>query len=144
MQQLDIIFIALSTIYILRGLITGLVSSSISILSKAAALFLAVGLMSYVTFLTPFFTFWGVIIGFLLLTSLFRIFFLKKNKESISLLDRFLGMVIGALDAVFISGLITYFILSLGNEVWIHTIESSVIGNFLSHYIYQARSITQI
>ncbi|NIZ46643.1 CvpA family protein [Entomospira nematocerorum] len=144
MQLLDIIFIALATIYILRGLITGLVSSSISILSKAAALFLAVGIMSYITFLTPFFTFWGVIVGFLLLTSLFRIFFLKKNREPISILDRILGMIIGALDAIFIGGLLTYFFLSLGNDGWIHAIESSTIGNFFSHYIYQARAITQI
>jgi uncharacterized membrane protein required for colicin V production len=144
LQIIDIVFIAIFIVYILRGLITGLVSASISILSKAAALFLAIGATPYITFLRPFWAFWGIIALFLLLTGLFRVVILKKTDEKISILDRFLGGVIGALDALFVGGLISYFMLAYPHADLVNLIEESSIGNFFASYIYQARSVVNL
>lgn len=141
MHILDIIFIAIFTAYLLKGFISGLISASLSILSKAAALFLAIGATPYINIINPFITFWIVLLGFLLLIHVFKIFVLIKSKEKISFIDHLLGGVIGGLDAVFVLGLLVYFILTAPDAKWAIFIENSQIASTFASYIYQARSI---
>ncbi|NIZ18890.1 CvpA family protein [Entomospira culicis] len=143
MSVLDIVFITIFIVYTLRGLIIGLVSSSISILSKAAALFLAVGATPYLKFLTPFWIFWSIIFLFLALTMLIRMLFLKKNDEKISFFDRILGAIIGLLDAVFVGGLIAYFMMAFSPQ-WMDIVEASTIGDIFASYIHQAQSVVTL
>jgi uncharacterized membrane protein required for colicin V production len=143
MSILDIVFITLFVLYVGRGFIAGLVSSTISLISKAAALFLAVGATPYVTFVKPFWAFWGILLIFLAVISLFRVVVLRKNNDTIVFFDRLLGGVVSFLDAVLVIGLVCFFMMAF-SPAWLNLVESSRIGDFFASYIHQAQTIIPV
>ncbi len=143
--MIDIIFLIIIGLYAFVGLLHGLVSATLSIASRVAALFLAIAfaprLHRMVSFLALYWHFILIFVVFLGLVGLFRAKALHKTNEKISVLDHCLGCVIGGMDGVLICGLITYLMLTFPFKDLSGFFQNARIAEIFSYYVYEAKQV---